>query len=96
MRKDSHKIIIQLLAVTMITIIFWIGFEIYYLSAKKDQTDVPQEMLAPIDPVLNQEILTGLPERISPTQEELNQIPEERKDKFESQPASPSSQPASQ
>jgi hypothetical protein len=93
MPTSSIKTIIRLLGLSIITIVFWIGFEIYHLSSKKTLSDIPQEMLTPINPNLEQEELKKLPERLTPANEDLATIPEQKKVKFEVLPASPSASP---
>ena len=83
-RKTDHsKTIIQILIISAVTVIAWIGFTIYHTVTKKTLSEIPKEILEPINPTLDQEVLKKIEGRISPTEENFRSIPDERRVKFE-------------
>ncbi len=51
-------------ALTVITIIVWVSFEVYRALTKRPDVGVPPEILSPIDPTLDANTLDKLQERM--------------------------------
>lgn len=49
---------------TLITIVFWVGFEVFRTFTKKPDTPVPQAILNPINPTLDQAALSTVQGRV--------------------------------
>lgn len=68
--KDA--LIISIL--TLITVLTWIGVDLYRALTKTEIPRVLQEQTAPLDPKISVTTLEGLEPRISFTQEELREV----------------------
>lgn len=66
MKKTKLPKIITLIILTSITIVFWVFFNIYSTVTKKTITAVPEEILLPINPKLDSEIINQIEERVYP------------------------------
>lgn len=49
---------------TLITVVFWVGFEVFRTFTKKPEDPVPQAILNPIDPTLDQAALSKVQGRV--------------------------------
>lgn len=65
MKRAKPPSIITVAIVTTITIIFWIFFEVYQILTGEADINIPEELLKPINPTLNQETLSSLKGRIN-------------------------------
>ncbi len=50
---------------TVITILFWVGFEVYRAFSTQTPPSVPQAILVPLDPKLDLLLLNKLPNKIN-------------------------------
>jgi len=57
------KQIIQILIFTLITVIAWLGFELFHQARKTTLPEIVQEQIEPLDPTLPLEILEDLEKR---------------------------------
>lgn len=64
MKKPKPPSIITVAIITTITIIFWIFFEVYQILTGPVDVEVPEKLLKPLNPTLNQEILSELKGKI--------------------------------
>jgi hypothetical protein len=71
MKRPKPPSIITVAIITTITIIFWIFFEVYQILTGNVDVDVPQQLLKPLDPTLNQEILSSLKGKIEFQKDEV-------------------------
>ncbi len=72
MEKNSRMPTVATTAIlTVITIFFWIGFEVYRAFTTKPTPTVPVEILTEVDPTLDESVLNKLPERLSLTNEQI-------------------------
>ncbi len=53
-----------ILALTLITTFSWIGFDVYRSFTQLPPPIVSAEILAPVDPTLNVDVLNALPNRV--------------------------------
>ncbi len=59
---------------TLITVAVWVGSEAYHHFVVKQAITVPENLLAPLEPKINMEILDQLEERKQLSEEEIEQI----------------------
>lgn len=64
--KNKLPSVIALLILTFITIIFWVSFNIYAVFTKKVPVVVSEEILLPLDPKLDTEIINQMEKRNYP------------------------------
>lgn len=64
--KNNKRIpsVVILIILTMLMVFLWIGFSIYNALNTQPPVEVPPEIMAPLDPTLNQEYLNQLPNTI--------------------------------
>lgn len=60
--------------ITLITVINWIGFELYRIYTAKPDPIVPAEILASLNPILDEEVLNKLQERVYLEESQLPKI----------------------
>lgn len=65
---------LTLAILTLITVLTWIGFDLYRTLTKTEIPRVLQQQIAPLNPKVEVTTLEGLQQRTSFTQEELNQV----------------------
>ena len=53
-----------IIAFTIMTTIFWVGFDVYRAVTTKPVPIVPPEILSPITPNLDESVLNTLPNRV--------------------------------
>lgn len=58
--KNKLPSVITLIILTFITIIFWVSFNIYTVFTKKAPIVVSEEILLPLDPKLDTEIINQI------------------------------------
>lgn len=68
------KNILILSIMTLITVLTWIGFEVYRVATKTTIPKVTQEQLTPLNPKIKKETIEKLKTNISFSEEELNRI----------------------
>ena len=66
MKNNKTPTVIILIILTSITIIFWVFIDIYYVFAKKTTATVSEQILLPVDPKLDTEVINQMEERIYP------------------------------
>jgi len=71
MNKKERPFLVQIAILTAITTLVWIGFSVYKALTNTPEPTVSQEVLAPVDPTLNTEILESLDERLYLNDEEI-------------------------
>jgi len=57
---------------TLITVLTWIGFEVYRTATKTTIPEVTQRQMAPLEPKIKKEILNQIRENLWFTEEEVN------------------------
>lgn len=68
------KDVLVLAIMSLLTVLTWIGFEVYRAATESTIPRVTQEMLAPLKPTLDQETIEQLKESLTFTEEELNSL----------------------
>jgi hypothetical protein len=61
-----------LAVMTLITVLTWVGFEVYLAAKKTTITKATQEQMKPLDPKINRKTIDSLKENLSFSLEELN------------------------
>lgn len=61
-KKDSQRNLV-LSILTLITVIVWVGFEVYHAATKSNVKPEVRNLLAPVNPKLNTEILDQLKDK---------------------------------
>ena len=59
-RKHLDRDIVMLLVFTLITLVSWVGFEVYRAFTKVQIPEVSAKYLVPLNPTLNTQVLTVL------------------------------------
>lgn len=62
---------VRLLVLTAITVVVWVGFEVYRVLTSEPDPVVPEHILAPISPSLDTSTLNSISQRIHLTEEEI-------------------------
>jgi predicted exporter len=62
MKKQTPTLVI-IVILTLVTVVFWVGFSIINRLKTKTSLNIPDQVLEPISPNLNQEILDKLETR---------------------------------
>lgn len=57
---------------TLITVLTWTGFEVYQTYSRTTITEVTQEQMLPLNPVLKTEVIETLKANLNFSEEELN------------------------
>lgn len=81
--KTAGQNLVGFMIFTLITVMAWIGFDVYRTLNKKTLPSISEEEVKPFDPVLDTSVAVILKERFSPSEEELGKIPETNKIKLE-------------
>lgn len=94
-KKGASKEILYILVLTTITVIVWIGLDVYRALTKKVTPKILKKYLQSLDPKIDLQIVERLKTRKSPTEEDFQTIPVERKLDFKSEEkeASPAATP---
>lgn len=71
-RKTSNLTIFAIL--TTITLLTWVAIEVYQRLNKIDLTSIPQEVLTPLNPNLDTQILDSIEKRRSFSDDEVSQF----------------------
>lgn len=64
-KKLKTPTLVTTAILTMITVVFWIAFEVYRTITTKPAPTVPQEVIAPLNPTLDEGTLNKLQLRIN-------------------------------
>lgn len=64
MKNIKAPRIVTIGILTLITVVFWVGFEVFRTFTKKPDTPVPQAIINPINPVLDQDALSKVQGRV--------------------------------
>jgi len=72
MKKPQKPFIVKLAILTVLTSIIWTGFDVYRRLTTKPAPSVPEEILSPITPELNQETLARLEKTVYLDNDELS------------------------
>ena len=75
-KQNKGKNIIYILSLTIITVVIWIGVDVYNIFSKKIVSDLSLEDIKITDPNIDVPTLETLQTRESPNQEQLSQIPD--------------------
>ena len=59
-RKHIDRDIVMLLVFTLITLVSWVGFEVYRAFTKVQIPEISAKYLIPLNPALNTQVLTAL------------------------------------
>lgn len=73
MKKEKTPNIVSLAILTLITSIIWIFFSLYRVFTEKTDVKVPEEILRPLSPSLNEKIISEIENKVFIEQ---NQIPD--------------------
>lgn len=76
MYKPKPPNSVTVIVITTVTIIFWVFFSVYRVLTSQPEPDVPPEILAPLNPNLNQDALQRIENGIYFDEEELLSFPE--------------------
>lgn len=74
MKKEKLPNLLIFAILTVITLVVWIGFEVYRLVNKSSQTNVPESILTPISPNLDQEVLLKIEKKVYINDSELENL----------------------
>ena len=64
--------IVTIMALTLITTILWVGFEVVRIVISKPEPDVPPQVLESLNPTLDTLLLDKLEKRVYLNEDELN------------------------
>lgn len=64
MKKRRRPFVVNFLILTVITTLIWVVFDVYRSFTTKPKPDVPSEILAPIDPTLDKDVLDNLSKKV--------------------------------
>ncbi len=62
--KQGSPFLVKFAVFTVITALVWVGFDVYRAFTQKPPPSVSAEILAPIDPTLNADLLDKLTNRV--------------------------------
>ncbi len=65
---------VTIAVLTAITVIFWVGFEVFRLATKKPEVVVPAEIILPLSPTLDSDALSKLQKRVYLNEGEIGNI----------------------
>lgn len=74
MKKEKLPNLLIFAILTVVTLVVWIGFEVYRLVNKSPQTNVPESILTPISPNLDQEVLSKIEKKVYINESELENL----------------------
>lgn len=64
MKNIKAPKIVTIGILTLITIVFWVGFEIYRTFTQKPEAPVAENIITPLNPTLDQTVLSKIQERM--------------------------------
>ncbi len=71
MNKKDQPFLVQIAILTAITTFVWIGFSVYRALTDEPESTVSEDVLAPVEPVLNTSLLLNLNTRLYLNEEEI-------------------------
>lgn len=74
MRKPKAPRLVTISIITTATIILWIFFEVYRIFTSQSLPDIPEGLLAPINPTLDTQSLDKIQGRVLLGEEEIPEI----------------------
>lgn len=77
MPKTKPPRIVTILIVSTITIVFWVAIDVYRALTIKPADPVPGEIIAPIDPNLDETALRSLEQRVYIEEDQIQTLPEQ-------------------
>jgi len=83
-KKDVSQDILLVLISCVVVIFSWIGFDVYQAFNKKPLFQVDEKQLSTLNPDIDFPALDHLKQKLSPTQEDLSKIPDQRVSSFAS------------
>ena len=63
MKRPKPPSIVTIAIMTLITVVFWTFFSVFRIFTSTQPVDIPEEVLTPINPTLDQEALNALETR---------------------------------
>lgn len=63
-QKNQTPFLVKFAVLTLITAAVWIGFDVYRAFTEKPEPSVSAEILAPVDPKLDPDLLDKLTNRV--------------------------------
>ena len=73
MKNIKAPKIVTIGILTLITIVFWVGFEVFRTFTQKPESPVPQSVIDPINPTLDQTALSKLQDRMYLEENQIGQ-----------------------
>lgn len=70
----SHQDLFVISLLTLLAVAAWIGSNAYHHFVAKQAITVPENLLTPLDPKINMEVISRLEEKKSLSEEEIEQI----------------------
>lgn len=64
MKKKKLPSLVSILILTLITVFFWVAFDVYRLFTKPSDAVVPESISLPLNPVLDQNALDKLKQSV--------------------------------
>jgi hypothetical protein len=64
MKKKKLPSLVSILILTLITVFFWVAFDVYRLFTKPQDPVVPESVSLPLNPTLDQEVLNQLKQTV--------------------------------
>lgn len=77
MPKTKPPKVVTLLIVSTITIVFWVAIDVYRALTIKPADPVPGEVIAPLDPTLDETALRSLEQRVYIEEDQIQTLPEQ-------------------
>lgn len=71
-KKVKVPSLVTLAILTLFTVVFWVGFDLYHAFQNKPDPEVEPKVLEPINPVINQDALNQLQQTLLVSQSEIN------------------------
>ncbi|GEM_PF-1988342 len=75
-KRASGQNWVTFMIFTLITVVIWIGFDVYRTLNKKSLPDISEKEVSPFNPSLDTTIIDLLKDRLSPPDEALNNLSE--------------------
>ena len=92
---QKKRDILNFSVLTLVTVILWIGFELYHTYSQSTINEEVQSQLEPFNPSLDQDVLTSLSDRQTMSEDLILQTPVPALELDTDSEASPSSTPIS-
>lgn len=72
-KLDKNTLISSVM--TLVTVLVWLGLDVYRALTKTTITEVTQEQMKPLDPKIKKDVIQELKNNLSFSEEELNTLP---------------------